>query len=125
MYCSLQELKFINWCNNNGILVNNGTVISYEFASEIKTYRIGFLVGNTLIDIKDNIWDRDERPSANWQAKESAARKLVADGKYDDYIIITPKIWIDNVKYLKTKFAPVANSANQPEKIQMIKQDIV
>lgn len=125
MYCSLQELKFINWCNNNGILVNNGTVISYEFASEIKTYRIGFLVGNTLIDIKDNIWDRDKRTGPKWQAKESAARKLVSDGKYDDYIIITPKIWIDNVKYLKNKFAPVANSANQPEKIQMIKQDIV
>ena len=116
MYHSLHESKFINWCNNNGIVVNNGPIISYEFAGKVKTYRIGFFIGNTLIDIKDNIWQRDEQPSSNWQAKEAAARDLVADGKCDDYIIITPKTWIANIKYLKSKFAPVTNGTNQPEK---------
>ena len=103
LYSSQQELKFINWCNNNGILVNNGPNINYEFAGQVKIYRIGFLVGNTLIDTKDNIWDRDDRPSANWQAKESAARSLVGTGQYNEYIIITPRTWINSIKYLKTQ----------------------
>jgi hypothetical protein len=116
LYCSLQERKFIDWCNNNGILVNNGPIISYDLAGKEKTYRIGFLLGNTLIDTKNNIWQRDEQPSANWQSKELAARALVADRKYDDYIIITPKTWITNLKYLKNKFAPSSSAANKPEK---------
>jgi hypothetical protein len=107
LYSSQQELKFINWCNNNGILVNNGPNINYEFAGQTKTYRIGFLIGKMLIDIKDNIWQRDEEPSANWQAKETATRSLVATGQYNEYIIITPKTWITNIKYLK--------NTNQPE----------
>ena len=103
LYCSQQELKFINWCNNNGTLINNGPNINYEFTGRTKAYRIGFLMGKTLIDIKDNIWQRDEEPSANWQAKESAARSLVAAGQYHEYIIITPKTWITSIKYLKTQ----------------------
>jgi len=121
MYCSLYELKLIIWCNHNGIVINNGPIISYEFAGEVKTYRVGFLIGNTLIDTKDNIWERDERPTPKWHAKEAAARALVSSGKYDDYIIITPKTWIANIKYLKSKFAPVTNGTNQPENTQMIK----
>jgi len=125
VYCSQHELKFITWCNNNCILVNNGPIISYVFAGQTKTYRVGFLIGNTLIDIKDNIWQRDEQPSAMWQAKETATRSLIADGKYDEYIIITPRTWITNIKYLKNKST---RNTNQPEKhtnTQMIKQDIV
>jgi len=119
VYSTMHQKKFAEWCNNNGILVNNGPIINYEFAGQVKTYRIGFLVGNILIDTKDNIWERDEKPSARWQAKETATRSLIADGCYDEYIIITPKTWITNIKYLKHKI-------NQKHtNTQMIKQDIV
>jgi hypothetical protein len=124
MYQSQLELKFINWCNNSGFVINNGPIIPYEFNAKERTYRVDFVINSTLIETKDNhVWHRAELESGKWQAKESAARAQVSAGNYDDYMMITPTNWIESLKILKNKLK-INNPRIKPEE-QMIKQDIV
>lgn len=100
LYQSKLELKFINWCNNNGIVVKNGPIIPYTFAGKERTYRVDFIIenANILIEIKDNhVWHRE---SGKWQAKETAANEQVNKGIYKKYMMITPITWMAQTKAL-------------------------
>jgi hypothetical protein len=107
LYQSKLELKFINWCNNNGIVVKNGPIIPYTFAGKERTYRVDFIIvnanssDNILIEIKDNhVWHRNDLESGKWQAKESAANEQVNKGIYKKYMMITPVTWMSQTKAL-------------------------
>ena len=103
LYQSKLELKFINWCNNNGIVVKNGPIIPYTFAGKERTYRVDFIIenANILIEIKDNhVWHRNDLESGKWQAKETAANEQVNKGIYKKYMMITPITWMAQTKAL-------------------------
>ena len=102
MYQSKLELKFIDWCNNNGIIVRNGPKIQYNFNNKERTYKVDFVINKLLIEIKDNhIWHSNDLKSGKWAAKENAAHELIKQGIYYKYKMITPKNWVEELKNLK------------------------
>lgn len=112
-YQSKLELKFIKWCDTNGITARNGPILPYEFNGKQTSYRVDFLVGRILIEIKDNhIWHKNQLASGKWQAKESIARSEVALGHYDDFMLIDPKNWLASLKTLKKKLMPQTDDTN-------------
>lgn len=102
-YQSKLELKFIKWCEANGLTVTNGPILPYEFGEKKTTYRVDFCIGRIMIEIKDfHEWHRNDIASGKWAAKESAALEQVRLGNYDRFMMITPKTWLASLKELKT-----------------------
>jgi len=106
LYQSKLELKFINWCNNNNILLKNGPKIPYNFENKERTYRVDFMIDKLLIEIKDNllhnhIWHKNDIKSGKWAAKELAVNNLIKKGEYNKYYLITPLNWMDMIKQIK------------------------
>ena len=95
MYQSKLELKFINWCNSNNIIVNNGPVVDYLFNGKNHKYRIDFQIDDLLIEIKDfHIWHKNQVESGKWAAKLSAVESK-------KYYFITPNNWNQMISELK------------------------
>jgi len=93
LYQSKLELKFIIFCNDLGIIVNNGPKIMYHFNEKQHTYKVDFKVDNYLIEIKDNhIWHKLQIESGKWTAKETAAKKYCHEN-YLEFMMITPDTW--------------------------------
>lgn len=94
LYQSKLELKFINWCNNNNIVIDNGPRVPYFFENKNRIYKVDFQVKNILIEIKDDhIWHQNDTNSGKWKAKEDAAKKLIKINEYCDYYLIKPNNW--------------------------------
>lgn len=101
LYQSKLELKFINWCNNNNILVKNGPKVPYNFLNKDRTYKVDFVIGSTLIEVKDNhIWHKNDVKSGKWAAKELAVNNLIKKGEYKEYFMIMPQNWQDIISKL-------------------------
>ena len=107
LYQSKLELKFINWCNNNNILLYNGPKLIYNFENKTRTYRVDFLIKFTrsshdiLIEVKDNhIWHKNDMISGKWNAKEMAVHEAIKKGEYKEYYMITPKNWMEIIDKL-------------------------
>lgn len=95
-YQSKLELKFIQWAKDNAIVVNNGPLIQYIHNNKHRTYRVDFMIKDIgiLIEIKDNhIWHQQQIENGIWKAKISAVNTLIDQGKYTQFMLITPKNW--------------------------------
>jgi len=104
LYQSKLELNFINWCNNNSIIVKNGPVISYVFQDIKRNYKVDFMINDLLIEIKDNhIWYRNDIKSGKNDAKIIAVKEAIQNGDYKEYYLITPDIWVNTLKIIKQK----------------------
>jgi hypothetical protein len=106
LYQSKLELNFINWCNNNSIIVKNGPVLPYVFLDVARKYKVDFMIKcddtDILIEIKDNnIWYRNDIKSGKHEAKLSAVRAAIEKGDYKEYYLITPDIWVNTLKTIK------------------------
>jgi hypothetical protein len=103
MYQSKLELKFIEWCASNNIIVKNGPNIDYTFKDKQHKYRVDFEIDGFLIEIKDfHIWHRNQVESGKWDEKVNAANKFINDNKgYKKYYFITPNNWIQKLKELE------------------------
>ena len=89
MYQSKLELKFIEWCNSNNIIVNNGPSVEYIFNEKMHKYRVDFQINELLIEIKDfHIWHKNQVLSGVWDAKIEAIKKMGVK-----YYFITPNNW--------------------------------
>jgi hypothetical protein len=89
MYQSKLELKFIEWCNSNNIIVSNGPSLLYNFNGKIHKYRIDFQINELLIEIKDfHIWHKNQVESGVWEAKMDAIKEIK-----NKYYFITPNNW--------------------------------
>jgi hypothetical protein len=92
LYQSKLELKFINWCNNNNILVVNGPTILNDSNHK---YKVNFMITrkecSVLIDIMNKIN----------QEKINAVNNLIKKGEYNKYYLITPLNWMDMIKQIK------------------------
>jgi hypothetical protein len=107
-YQSKPELKFINFCNNNGIIVNNGPKIKYVFNNSDRQHTVDFEIlidgKKYMIEIKDNhIWHKNEMKNGKWNAKETAARSLIDNKNYFGYYMIFPKNWVMMTRKIKNK----------------------
>lgn len=94
LYQSKIELKLIDWCNDNNILIQNGPNIKYNFEGKDRIYKVDFVIKKTLIEIKDNhIWHKRDVESGKLLAKESGVNILIENKEYDNYFLINPKNW--------------------------------
>jgi len=98
LYQSKLELNFINWCNNNSIIVKNGPALSYIFQDIERKYKVDFIIKDLLIEIKDN---RDDIKSGKHEAKINAVKEAIKNGNYKEYYLITPDIWVNTLKIIK------------------------
>ena len=94
LYQSKLELNFINWCNNNAIIVKNGPTIPYVFQGIERKYKVDFMINDLLIEIKDNKSGKNE-------AKIDAVKEEIRKGNYKEYYLITPDIWVNTLKTIK------------------------
>jgi len=103
IYQSKLELKFIEWCASNNIIVKNGPNIDYTFKDKQHKYRVDFEIDGFLIEIKDfHIWHRNQVESGKWDKKVNAANKFINDNKeYKKYYFITPNNWNQKLKELE------------------------
>ena len=96
LYQSKLELNFINWCNNNAIIVKNGPTIPYVFQGIERKYKVDFMINDLLIEIKDNKSGKNE-------AKIDAVKEEIRKGNYKEYYLITPDIWVNTLKTIKLR----------------------
>ena len=120
LYQSKLELNFINWCNNNSIIVKNGPVLPYVFLDVARKYKVDFEIKGggsdakasegLLIEIKDrHIWYRNDIKSGKHEAKLKAVRAAIEKGDYKEYYLITPDIWVNTLKTIKNQVASTSN----------------
>ena len=94
LYQSKLELNFINWCNNNSIIVKNGpTIPCIE-----RKYKVDFRINDLLIEIKGN--KNDTKLGKN-DAKINAVKEAIEKGMYKEYYLITPDVWVNTLKTIK------------------------
>ena len=99
IYQSSPELKLIEHCNKNKILIKNGPKIEYDFMGKRKLYKVDFEIPSKrlLIEVKDmHIWHREQLDSGKWLAKENEARKFATKHGYIYYLIFKVDILIEN-----------------------------
>ncbi len=89
---SIPEKRFILWCEDHNILVQNGPKIPYEFMGKARDYRVDFELPELklLIEIKDNhCWHKGQVESGKHGAKVTAAENWCKDNGYS-YKIVFP-----------------------------------
>lgn len=109
LYQSQLELKFINWCNNNNIIVTNGPKISYFFDSKNRIYKVDFYLPQIylLIEVKDDhIWHITQVNNGKWDAKINAVNIILKENNnlYNEYILLKPNNWNDVLVTIKNRF---------------------
>jgi hypothetical protein len=102
LYQSKLELKFIDWCNNNQVIIYNGPNLKYNFKDKDHVYKVDFRINNILVETKDDhIWHRNEIKSGKWAAKVSAVDNEIKKNNYKKYFVLTPKNWDQLIKQIK------------------------
>lgn len=105
-YQSKHELKFINFCNDNNILVRNGPIIEYEWNNLKKKYIVDFYIPklNWLIELEDNhIWHKNQVINGIWDCKVASVNKLINDKIYNNFLLIFPKNYQANINFILNK----------------------
>lgn len=102
MYQSKLEKKFVEWCNEKGLLVRNGPSIPYVFEEKSRVYRVDFQIADVIIEIKDfHIWHRNQIESGLWQTKIDAVNNYISEhANIEKYFFITPGNWNQMIKEL-------------------------
>ena len=104
MFQSKLELKFIEWCASENIVVTNGPNVNYVFHEKQHKYRVDFKINDILIEIKDfHIWHRNQVESGIWGEKVKAVNKYILDNNLKKYYFITPNNWNQMIKELKNE----------------------
>jgi hypothetical protein len=93
LWQSIPERRFIEWCEEHNIRIQNGPKLPYMFREKQHTYRVDFeLVDQKmLIEIKDNhCWHIEQVKTGKFGAKEKAAIDWCLANQYT-YHVIFPK----------------------------------
>lgn len=102
IYQSKLELKFIDWCKSNNIVVDNGPTIEYIFNGKKGKYRVDFQINDILIEIKDfHIWHRNQVDSGLWDKKVETLNKYITENNLKKYFFMTPHNWNQMLSELK------------------------
>ena len=76
-YQSQLELKFIQFCEDKNIEIEDGLIIPYEWNGQQHLYITDFYLTQlkTVIELKDmHVWHRYQLQTGKWNAKEQAAK---------------------------------------------------
>jgi DNA-directed RNA polymerase subunit RPC12/RpoP len=106
LWQSLQERRFIEWCESNKIAIKNGPHLPYIFNGVQRTYRVDFElpVLKELVEIKDNhCWYKEQVQSGKQSMKEASANKWCIDNNYK-YNILFPK----NIQEFKNRIHDIS-----------------
>lgn len=93
MWQSIPERRFIEWCEDNDIIIKNGPKIEYIFNERTHIYRVDFELPRykLLIEIKDNhCWHKQQVESGKFGQKESSAKEWCKTNNYT-YHVVFPK----------------------------------
>ena len=93
MWQSIPERRFIEWCEENNIIIKNGPKLEYIFNSRTHIYRVDFELPQyyLLIKIKDNhCWHQTQVETGKFGAKELAAKEWCIIHNYT-YHVVFPK----------------------------------
>jgi len=98
-YQSKLELKFVEWCASNNLVVINGPNIDYIFNNKGHKYRVDFQINDILIEIKDfHIWHKNQVESGIWDIKINAVDNYIINNGLRKYFFITPNNWKQMIK---------------------------
>jgi hypothetical protein len=89
---STPEKRFILWCEDNNITIQNGPKLPYTFRDALRDYRVDFELPELkmLIEIKDNhCWHKSQVESGKHGAKVKAAEDWCKLNGYN-YTIVFP-----------------------------------
>ena len=103
IYQSQFEKKFIIYCNENNILIQNGDKIKYNWNNKNLNYKIDFKIPEKkyLVELKDDhIWYKKEKLNGKFEAKINAAKNFASNINYE-YFIIFPKNYMNFRKKLE------------------------
>ena len=104
-YQSKLELKFIKYCNKNNILIENGPIIIYSWDNKNKLrYIVDFYIPklNYLIELKDyHHWHKQQIKNGKWDCKLKAVNELLKSNKYNKFILITTKNFMEKLKQIR------------------------
>lgn len=105
LYQSNYEKEFINFCNENNILIQNGPSLSYYWNNKEHQYFVDFYIPklNIIIELKDmHRFHREQLVNGRWNAKECAAKLAVSQNKFSQFILLYKKDftteWKNNFK---------------------------
>ena len=93
---SIQEKRWIEWCVDNNIPIENGPSIPYSFAGKAHLYKVDFQIPSLkrLVEIKDNhVWHKQQVASGvrpQRAKKEEAAQQWCAEHGWQ-YDMVFPK----------------------------------
>lgn len=93
LWQSIPERRFIEWCEEQRIIVRNGPQIDYIFNKKSHKYRVDFELPlhKKIIEIKDNhCWHQQQLASGKFGAKETAAKNWCIEKGYT-FDLIFPK----------------------------------
>lgn len=100
IYQSNPELKLINYCNSNGIVIKNGPRIPYNFGGKNRIYKVDFMIESLkiLVEVKDeHIWHKNEIISGKWKSKEQSANKWCDNNGFRYYLVFNVDIFIKSL----------------------------
>lgn len=98
-------MKFIKFCEDNNILVENGHVIEYTWNNKTRRYVVDFYIPNPgiLVELKDNhIWHKKQINNGMWKAKMNAVNKYIANTN-TEYEVIFPKNFVEKTNLILGK----------------------
>ncbi len=100
------EKKFIDFCNENEIEIENGPNVSYTFDKQ-RVYRVGFQLPSIkfLIEVQDNhTRHKKQIEDGKWESKINAVKTfLVNNEQYNQFLMIYPRNFADIKKYILKK----------------------
>jgi hypothetical protein len=100
------ELKFIKFCAKNNILLINGPTVEYIWNNTTKKYVISFEIPKLgyLIELRDDdIWHKNQEKNGIWECKIEAVREKIEEKRYNDYILIFQKKYVEKIKFILSK----------------------
>lgn len=104
-YQSKLELKFIKFCNDNKILVEDGPKLDYQWNGKNRRYIVDYYLPklNLLIELKDDhIWHKKQVNNGVWKSKlESVDKYNLEHGS--EYLLIFPKNYVEKTKQILDK----------------------
>jgi hypothetical protein len=92
---SREEVKFVNWCNEHGVVVVNGPCLTYIWKGEECTYRVNF-------ELPDVQWLVEVRKQS-MQGGKGVAKEAVACSQGKRFVVVDAKNKMRILKELERK----------------------
>lgn len=105
-YQSKLELNFINFCNENNILVKDGPKLNYIWNNKKCKYIVDFYLPKLklLVELKGNhIWHRKQVENGKWDAKINIVNEKIKNGIYKEYMVIFTNEFENKTKIILNK----------------------